>query len=336
MHQAFILTLVVISSATASLGDTANAVPCDKLRCPLPAVRNIRSVPPVGRALERNLQTAVALTGFDLMDSQTEKKITTLTNNQVIVVDKIPGMTTPSFNIKANVVGNGVKSVVYGYGTTTYYRTDNYAPFSFCGNRGSFYNTCTLLGLGTHVVAATPYTDRNGAGTAGTPVTVTFTIVETAPVKAPTAAPKAPTAPAFNIQLAFSSNVPTTHQAVITQAKEKWESVITGDMPDDNLAGLQINGNCNHPTAVDDLYICAEYIKINEPGVVGYGSSQWLNPISGLPSNGHIQFDPDAATSMLANGRFLPVIMHEMGHVLGRFRAAPNGWSLVVCLSRAT
>jgi hypothetical protein len=156
------------------------------------------------------------------------------------------------------------------------------------------------------------------------------------PVKAPTAAPKAPTAPAFTIQLAFSSNVPTTHQAVITQAKEKWESVITGDMPDDNLAGLQINGNCNHPTAVDDLYICAEYIKINVPGVVGYGSSQWLNPISGLPSNGYIQFDPDAATSMLANGRFLPVIMHEMGHVLGRFRAAPNGWSLVACRSRAT
>jgi hypothetical protein len=156
------------------------------------------------------------------------------------------------------------------------------------------------------------------------------------PVKAPTAAPKASTAPAFNIQLAFSSNVPATHQAVITQAKEKWESVITGDMPDDNLAGLPINGNCNHPTAVDDLYICAEYIKINVPGVVGYGSSQWINPSSGLPSNGHIQFDPDAATSMLANGRFLPVIMHEMGHVLGRFRAAPNGWSVVVCRSRAT
>jgi hypothetical protein len=156
------------------------------------------------------------------------------------------------------------------------------------------------------------------------------------PVKAPTAAPKASTAPAFNIQLSFSSNVPGTHQAVITQAKEKWESVITGDMPDDNLAGLPINGNCNHPTAVDDLYICAEYIKINVPGVVGYGSSQWLNPISGLPSNGYIQFDPDAATSMLANGRFLPVIMHEMGHVLGRFRAAPNGWSLVACRSRVT
>jgi hypothetical protein len=141
------------------------------------------------------------------------------------------------------------------------------------------------------------------------------------PVKAPTAAPKAPTAPAFNIQLAFSSNIPATHQAVITQAKEKWESVITGDLPGFGyMKDLPwITGSCNHPSVVDDLYICTEYIEITEPGVVGYGSSEWIEPSSGLPFNGYIQFDPDVAPQMMANGRFLPVIMHEMGHVLGTF-----------------
>jgi hypothetical protein len=226
MNKALVFVLVV-STVTVSVGKSVVAADCGKSPCPVNAV-------------PRGLQGTVALTGLDLIDSLTEKRITTLTNNQVIVVDQIPGMTTPSFNINATFVGSAVKSVVFGYGATTY-RTDNFAPFSFCGNMGPLFNTCSLLGLGTHVVTATPYSFQGGGGIVGSPVTVTFTVVASAPKpptmapKAPTKAPSAPTpvaAPStavvsnYNIQLDLSKITTAADQTVFASAAAKWQSVV--------------------------------------------------------------------------------------------------------------
>jgi hypothetical protein len=205
MNRGLILALVV-SLVTASVGTSAVDIGCGKSRCPKKPMRGSRVLARI-ISFRRNVPGPVTLTGLDLIDSNTEKRIVTLTNKQVIVVNQIPGMATPSFNINATIVGSGVKSVVFGYGSTTKYRTDNSAPFSFCGNNGPLYDTCTLLGLGTHVVTATPY---SSAGKAGTPLKVTFSIVASALVapatvatvaprmptrapRAPTLAPKAPT-----------------------------------------------------------------------------------------------------------------------------------------------
>jgi hypothetical protein len=182
MRTIFIIALVL--SSLASTVETSTAA---------------NGLDPQESPSRRNLQGIVALTGLDLIDSNTGKRITTLTSNQVIEVNQIPGM-TPSFNINATFVGTAVKSVAFGYGTTIKYRTDNTAPFSFCGNKGQVFFTCSLLGMGTHVVTATPYSAQNGVGMAGTPVKVTFTIVASQPMApaktpaiAPTPAPKSPT-----------------------------------------------------------------------------------------------------------------------------------------------
>jgi hypothetical protein len=45
--------------------------------------------------------TNAQLTSLDLINAGTEQRITTLTNNQVIVVDQIPSMATPDFNVNA-------------------------------------------------------------------------------------------------------------------------------------------------------------------------------------------------------------------------------------------
>jgi hypothetical protein len=148
----------------------------------------------------RSLQMTGMLTGLVLINARSGARITTLSNNQVIVVNQIPGMTSPAFNIDATFTGSGIQSVVFGYGTTSRVWTENNAPWAFCGNSGSTWSTCSLLGLATHVVTATPFSARDGKGTAGTPLTVTFTIVASvlapvAPVAAPAAAPmKAPVA----------------------------------------------------------------------------------------------------------------------------------------------
>jgi hypothetical protein len=335
-----LFSALVVSTVAASIGTSAGTIgDCGKSRCPLDA-------DPRGRALERSLQGAVALTGLDLIDSLTEKRITTLTNNQVIVVDQIPGMTTPSFNINATFVGSAVKSVVFGYGATTY-RTDNTAPFSFCGNMGPLYNTCSLLGLETHVVTATPYSAQGGAagaGTAGTPVTVTFTVVASAPIPVPTMAPKSPTkdpsapmpvaAPPtavvsnYNIQLDLSKITTTADQTVFASAAAKWQSVVTGDLTSFDTRSLPPRDDgCQWPSIIDDLFVCAEYQAIDGPSnVLGFAGPEYIRNSNGLPFSGVMTFDLDDLTRLRGNGggKFLNTILHEMGHVLGTYAAVPK------------
>jgi hypothetical protein len=325
MNIVLVFALVVPTVAT-SIGTSAVTIgDCGKSRCPVDAV-------PRGRTLERNLQGVVALSGLDLIDSVTEKRIMTLTNNQVIVVDQIPGMTTPSFNINATFVGTAVKSVVFGYGATTF-RTDNFAPFSFCGNTGPLYNTCSLLGLGTHVVTATPYSFQGGAGIVGSPATVTFTVVATAPIpapKPPTLAPIAPTpvaAPAtavvsnYNIQLDLSKITATADQNIFASAAAKWQSVITGDLTSFDPRSLPPRDDgCQWPSSIDDLFVCAKYQAIDGPSnVLGFAGPEYIRNANGLPFSGVMTFDIDDLTRLRGNGggKFLNTILHEMGHILG-------------------
>jgi Leishmanolysin len=335
MNKALVFVLVV-STVTVSVGKSVVAADCGKSPCPVNAV-------------PRGLQGTVALTGLDLIDSLTEKRITTLTNNQVIVVDQIPGMTTPSFNINATFVGSAVKSVVFGYGATTY-RTDNFAPFSFCGNMGPLFNTCSLLGLGTHVVTATPYSFQGGGGIVGSPVTVTFTVVASAPKpptmapKAPTKAPSAPTpvaAPStavvsnYNIQLDLSKITTAADQTVFASAAAKWQSVVTGDLTSFDTRNLPPRDDgCQWPSIIDDLFVCAGYQAIDGPSnVLGFAGPEYIRNSNGLPFSGVMTFDIDDLTRLRGNGggKFLSTILHEMGHVLGTSACSCRGCLAAFC-----
>jgi Malectin domain len=142
----------------------------------------------------RQLQVDVgSITRLDLVNAITDLSITTLSNDQVILVSSIPGMKSPNFNIEAKATGN-VGSVVFALNGVNV-QTENGAPWAFCGNSGSNLFSCPSL-IGTVTVSATPYSDKNGGGTKGTTMSVTFSIALNAPPSPTTESPtKTPVAP---------------------------------------------------------------------------------------------------------------------------------------------
>jgi hypothetical protein len=116
------------------------------------------------------------VTSLQLINAETDQVVVELEDTMVIALDAIPNMATPSFNINATVSATDTRLVRYGYNGNPSYRTENTAPFAFCGNDKSNFYSCDLLGFGTHAVTVTP---RNRNGKSGRSVSVTFTIVDT-------------------------------------------------------------------------------------------------------------------------------------------------------------
>jgi len=111
----------------------------------------------------------------------------------------------------------------------------------------------------------------------------------------------------FNIEFAFSG-LSSAQQAIFEQAALKWESIIVGDLPNATYNGV----------VVDDLLIGASSVAIDGVGgVLGQAGPDRLRSGSSLPYHGVMEFDSADMNNMIANGTFLGVILHEMGHVLG-------------------
>lgn len=112
---------------------------------------------------------------------------------------------------------------------------------------------------------------------------------------------------AFDIQFRFTG-LSASLQSVFEQAAAKWESVITGDLPNTTYGGM----------TVDDLLIDASGVAIDGRGnVLGQAGPDAFRTGSRLPYHGAMEFDTADLASMQANGTLLGVIEHEMGHVLG-------------------
>ena len=112
----------------------------------------------------------------------------------------------------------------------------------------------------------------------------------------------APSLP-FNISVAYSGN--SAYQSYFVQAAQKWQQVITADLPDMG--------------SIDDLQIAASVVSIDGVGgILGQAGPDAVRPgVGGLPYHGIMQFDSADMAAMAANGTLLAVVTHEMGHVLG-------------------
>ena len=77
-----------------------------------------------------------------------------------------------NINIEANTSGS-VGSVVFGLDDNPTYATDNSTPFVLAGDDDMEY-----IPNQAYTLTATPYSDADGGGTAGTPLTLNFTIVD--------------------------------------------------------------------------------------------------------------------------------------------------------------
>ena len=113
----------------------------------------------------------------------------------------------------------------------------------------------------------------------------------------------------FNITLQFDGGLTPSQQAVFATAAQRWESIITGDVPDVITdAGVHI----------DDILIDASGVAIDGPGgILGQAGPDGLRTGSNIPYSGIMQFDTADLAAMEADGSLVDVITHEMGHVLG-------------------
>lgn len=111
----------------------------------------------------------------------------------------------------------------------------------------------------------------------------------------------------FDIVIRYTGD--PQYQALFDQAAARWESVITGDIP---------NFNSSRYGQIDDLLIDASISAIDGQGaVLGQAGPDEFRSGSLLPSHGVMQFDSADISSLAGGGSLLGVILHEMGHVLG-------------------
>ena len=120
---------------------------------------------------ERNLQSN-PIVRLELINALNDIKIADLVDGQVFNIQDVAGLTSPNFNINAVTTGS-VSSVVFGWNGNPNVRTENAAPYAFCGNNGPNFYKCSTLTYGVHTVTATAF----ASGITSPTVSVQFTIV---------------------------------------------------------------------------------------------------------------------------------------------------------------
>jgi hypothetical protein len=117
-------------------------------------------------------------------------------------------------------------------------------------------------------------------------------------------------------------NIAPEYGAVFQEAVTLWESVVVGDLPDvasSDFDKAPMEG-CTYPTTVDDLYICGTSTTIDGVGLVaGQARPTFIRSVADgrLPSAGEFLLDTADLADVKEKGLLLPLIAHEMGHVLG-------------------
>ncbi len=98
---------------------------------------------------------------------------------------------------------------------------------------------------------------------------------------------------------------------VLRAGRQRWERIIRSDLPGVNSGTYGF---------IDDLRIDASVQFIDGTnGILAQAGWDLRRSSSdgGLPYHGIMRFDSSDINAMVNNGRFLSVVMHEMGHVLG-------------------
>jgi ELWxxDGT repeat protein len=137
-----------------------------------------------GTALTLNFQivraaeASFAITGFTLVNADSNQDIMPLTDGAVLKLQELP---TRNLNIRASTGPDRVGSVFFSLlGQGNYTRVESDAPFALAGDRNGNYTAWTPA-PGSYVLTATPYVSRTARGRAGTPLTIHFEVEDNAP-----------------------------------------------------------------------------------------------------------------------------------------------------------
>ncbi|ADB36683.1 SprB repeat-containing protein [Spirosoma linguale] len=112
-----------------------------------------------------------------LLNADTDQPIQELTNGQQLDLSKLP---TKNLAIQALTEPTAVGSVVFALsGRQSRQQVETLAPYALFGDdQGNFLGWTPALG--TYTLTATPYSSVGGTGVAGTPLTVSFTVINPA------------------------------------------------------------------------------------------------------------------------------------------------------------
>lgn len=231
-------------------------------------------------------------------------------NNQSATVGTAVG-TAPSVRI-SDINGNAVSGVAVtfavasGAGSATGTSTStNSSGLATVGSwtLGSVAGTNTLTATATAV----------GSGLSGNPVT--FTATGTAVGGNPCSGT------GLCIELRYLTSGSASQVAAFTAAAARWQGIITAKLSDITLNAAAGVCGANSPAIserIDDLVILVTFAAIDGVGgVLGSAGPCYVRGGSHLPILGQMRFDVADLANMEANGTLGPVILHEMGHVLG-------------------
>ncbi|WP_457068143.1 InlB B-repeat-containing protein [Hymenobacter sp. UYAg731] len=118
-----------------------------------------------------------SVTSYTLVNADTNGDIQTLTTGATLNLATLP---TRNLNVRANTNPGTVGSVAMSLtGAATRDQTESVAPYALFSDAGGAYNPWTPA-VGSYSLTGTPFTAGGGGGTAGTPLSVTFSVVDQA------------------------------------------------------------------------------------------------------------------------------------------------------------
>ncbi len=185
----------------------------------------------------------------------------------------------------------------------------------------------TLTGGGGSITGATKTTNSSGIATLGSwtlgPAAGANTVTAAGTNVSLTGAPvtftvNATASGAFTIQLEYETAATASQQQAFSNAKARWEAVITGDLSDVNINGAPACNGVTSTGVIDDLKILVFLEPIDGPGqILGSAGPCLVRNSNHLTIIGVMRFDTADLANLEANGSLDDVILHEMGHVLG-------------------
>ncbi|HEU4523720.1 MAG TPA: leishmanolysin-related zinc metalloendopeptidase [Gemmatimonadales bacterium] len=125
---------------------------------------------------------------------------------------------------------------------------------------------------------------------------------------------------AFDIVLTYVTQVTSAQRAAFEAARNRWESIILGDLPpvNQNLDANECGANPATSGPFDDVTIFVEVKTIDGPdGTLGQAGPCFIRVPGDLTVIGRMEFDVDDMEIIADEGLLEEVVLHEMGHVLG-------------------
>ena len=115
------------------------------------------------------------VTGYTLVNADTYADIQPLAAGATLNLATLP---TRNLNIRADTNPATVGSVVFALsGAATQNQTESVVPYALFSDSGGAYNSWTPP-VGSYSLLATPYTAAGGGGTAGTPLSMPFSVID--------------------------------------------------------------------------------------------------------------------------------------------------------------